>query len=130
MEHAQAIAGAHHLDDEMRRGLAFKTQFLERAEAGVHHQGEIERLIRFRLEALDLLRQALFAKLEGVLRQVEDGPPLRSSTLTRMLTRSDFDANARPLRDACAEAGRPGSRKAQAQRESRQRLARQVSSRP
>ena len=55
LEDGKRIAIAHHLANEMGGGLVFKLHFLGGADTGIDHQGEVERTIRFSLEALDFL---------------------------------------------------------------------------
>jgi len=69
-ENREAVAGAENLADEVRGGLLFEGNFLVRAEAGVDHEREIERLLGFGLEDFDFLLHAFFKELKGLDGQV------------------------------------------------------------
>lgn len=93
LEDAQRITGANNLADEMPRGFRFEFQVLVRAQAGVHHQREIERTVGLRFEPFDFLRNAFFLQLESVLGEVGDGPAARVDHRGVDVDEIDLNAN-------------------------------------
>jgi len=57
------------------------------AQARIDHQGEVQRLLRFRLEDFYPLLDAFLIDLELVRREVERGRPFLSNTLASVPTR-------------------------------------------
>ncbi len=72
LKNAERVTRTNDLPDKMGGGVRLDFRVLECAHAGIDHQGEIERAIGLRLEALDFLRHAFLGKLEGVLREIGD----------------------------------------------------------
>ena len=64
-ENGEAIARSNDLLDEMSGGGALGGHFDLRAEAGVNHEREVERLLCFPFENFDFLRIAFLGDLEG-----------------------------------------------------------------
>ena len=73
-KHRHAVAGPHDPRDETRGRSGLEFHVLEFAQAGIDHQRQIEGLLRFRLEDLDLLGLAFFVQFELVAREVERRP--------------------------------------------------------
>ena len=60
----QAVAGTHQFLNETRSGVLLKFEFLHFAQARIDHQGDVQRLLGFRLEDFDFLLLALLRKLQ------------------------------------------------------------------
>src|SRR5712671_3861741 len=59
-EHGQAIAGAQYLADKVGGGFLLEADLLVSAEAGIDHDGQVQRLRGFRLKLVNLLLNAFF----------------------------------------------------------------------
>ena len=70
-KYRQPVAGPYHFLHKMSRGIALDFQLDRRRAAGIHHQRQIERTIRLRLEAHNLLLHTFFEKLKCALRQAD-----------------------------------------------------------
>src|SRR6266446_3989002 len=69
----KTVTGTHEFLNEARGGLGLEFEVLYFTQARIDHQGEVQRLLRFRLEDLYLLLDAFFIDLELILREVERG---------------------------------------------------------
>src|SRR6266446_4813703 len=69
----EPVSGAHEFLNEARGGLGLKFEVLYFTQTRIDHQGEVQRLLRFRLEDFYLLLDAFFIDLELILREVERG---------------------------------------------------------
>ena len=72
-KHGEAIARAQNLANKMRGGFLFEGDLLVGAEAGVDHEREIEWLLRFGLEDVELLFDAFLENLKGFAREIRSG---------------------------------------------------------
>src|SRR3977135_3481803 len=69
----KTVSGTHEFLNEARGGLGLEFEVLYFAQTRIDHQGEVQRLLRFRLEAFYLLLDAFLIDLELILREVERG---------------------------------------------------------
>src|SRR6266576_5254520 len=69
----KTVSGANEFLNEARGGLGLKFEVLYFTQTRIDHQGEIQRLLRFRLEDFYLLLYAFFIDLELILCAVERG---------------------------------------------------------
>src|SRR6266404_3158732 len=69
----KTVSGTHEFLNEARGGFGFEFEILYFTQARIDHQGEVQRLLRFRLEDFYLLLDAFFIDLELILREVERG---------------------------------------------------------
>ena len=70
-----------------------KGDFLVSAQAGVDHECEIERLLRFRLEDLELLLHALLENLKSFAREIRRGAIVLVEHAGEDADEVDVDAN-------------------------------------
>src|SRR5216684_9408148 len=96
-EDGQAIAWPQHLADEVGSGFLLEADLLVRAEAGINHDGEVQRLGGFRLELVDFLLDAFFKQLEGFLGEVGGGAVLIVEDADENVDEVDVDADAAAL---------------------------------
>src|ERR1700719_3277956 len=82
----------------MRGRLLLKSDFLVRAEAGIDHQREVERQLRFRLEDVDFLLDAFLEKLERFARKIRRGAIVLVEYADQHVDQIYADANAAALR--------------------------------
>src|SRR5947209_8376474 len=73
LEYCDAVAGTHHLANKVRGSIGLEMKLLLLAEAGIHHQSQIERLLSLRLEQFDLLRLAFLINFKLVARKIRSG---------------------------------------------------------
>src|SRR6266852_3135067 len=107
-KHGQAIARAQHLADKMGGGFLLEADLLVGAEAGVDHNGEVQRLGGFRLELVDLLFNAFFKELEGLFGKVGGGSVLFVEDADENIDEIDVDADAAALRSGILRIVRRG----------------------
>ena len=99
-ENRHTVARSQHLADEMRGGFLLKGDFLVGAEAGIDHQREVQRQLRFGLEDFNLLLDAFFEELEGFARQIGRGAIVFVEHADEDVDEIHVDANAAALRCA------------------------------
>ena len=96
-KNGQAVPGAQHLTDEMLGGLLLEGHFEMGAEAGVDHDGQIQRLRGFRFEFVNLLRHAFFEELKGFFGKVGRRAIFFVEDADEDIDEIDVDANAPAL---------------------------------
>src|SRR6266568_3821230 len=110
-EHGEAVARAQNLADEVRGGFLLEGDFLVRAQAGVDHQGEVQRLRSLGLENIDLLRHAFFKKLEGFAREIRSRAIVVVQDAHQDVDEIDVDADAAALSGGILRIFRRGGRR-------------------
>src|SRR6266446_3033491 len=96
-EDGEAVAGTQHLANEVGSGFLFESDFLVGAEAGVNHDGEVERLKRFGFELIDFLLDAFFEELEGFEGKIGRGTIVLVEDANEHVDEVDGDADAAAL---------------------------------
>src|SRR5712691_1812465 len=94
----QAIAGTKNLVYEMRGGLLLESNLFVSTKAGVDHQRQIERQLRFGFEDVDFLLGAFFEEPEELAWQVGCWAIVFVEYANQDVHEVDVDANAAPLR--------------------------------
>src|ERR1700704_96169 len=93
----ETVSGAHEFLNEARGGLGLEFEVLYFTQTRIDHQGEVQRLLRFRLEDFYLLLDAFFIDLELILREVERGAAVFVEHAGEGANQIDFGADAAAL---------------------------------
>ena len=93
----QAVARAHQFLDEPRSRILFKFEVLDFAQARIDHQGEVQRLLCFRLEHFNLLLHAFFVDLKLVLVRPEGRAAILVEHAGQHADQADFGRDAAAL---------------------------------
>ena len=96
-EDGSAIVFAEHLVQEAQGGILLEQDFFVGAETGVHHQGDVDGLLRLLFEDFDLLLDALFEKLERFAREIGRGAIVIVQNAGENIYEINADADAAAL---------------------------------
>src|SRR6266446_2610579 len=96
-ENGQTVAGAQHLADKVGGSFLLEADLLVGAEAGVDHDGQVQRLRSFRFEFVNFLPNAFFKQVEGLPGKVRSGPVLFVEDADENIDEIDVDADAAAL---------------------------------
>src|SRR5713226_5008419 len=93
----QTVSWPHEFLNEARGGLALKFEVFYFTQTRIDHQGEVQRLLRFRLEDFYLLFDAFFIDFELVLREAERGTAVFVQHAGKGADQIDLGADAAAL---------------------------------